>query len=91
MAFEKPVAKVDCQVDLVMLWDVKNVLFVLHVNSHEFVADFWGVFSVVNGAEQFSLDVLFKFHITLKLDAFALDLFAPAVFIEALSEENDVC
>ena len=74
-----------------MLWDVKNVLFVLHVNSNELVADFWSMLCVVYGAEKLSLDILLKLHVALKLDALTFDLLAPAVLVEALSEEDDVC
>jgi hypothetical protein len=42
------VAKVNGEVDLVVLRDVKNVLLVLHVHSHELVANFWGVLRIVN-------------------------------------------
>ena len=82
--------EVDGQVDLIVLWDVKDVLLVLHVNCHELVANFRSVLRIVDRAEQLSLDILLQLHVGLKLDAFALDLFAPAVLIEALSEENDV-
>ena len=83
-------AEVDGQINLVVLWDVKDVLLVLHVNCHELVADLRGMLGVVHRAEQLSLDVLLEFHVRLKLDAFALDLLAPSVLVEALSEEDDV-
>jgi len=44
-------AQVDGEVDLVVLRDVENVLLVLHVHSHELVANFWRVLSVVDRAE----------------------------------------
>jgi hypothetical protein len=42
------VAKVDGEVDLVMLGDVEDVFLVLHVYSHELIAYFWRMFGVVN-------------------------------------------
>ena len=83
-------AEVDGQINLVVLWDVKDVLLVLHVNCHELVADLRGMLGVVHRAEQLSLDVLLEFHVRLKLDAFALDLLAPSVLVKALSEKDDI-
>lgn len=48
MALEQPVAKVNGEVDLVVLGDVEDVLLILHVHSHELVANFWGVLRIVN-------------------------------------------
>jgi hypothetical protein len=73
-----------------VLWDIKNVLFVLHVNSHELVAYFWRVLRIVNRAEELPLDVLLQLNVAFKLDAFALDFLAPTIFVKALSEEDNI-
>ena len=83
-------AKVNGEVDLVVLGDVENVLLVLHVHSHELVANFWGVLRIVNWAEELPLDVLLKLDVAFKFDAFTLNFLAPAIFVEALSEEDHV-
>jgi hypothetical protein len=83
-------AEINGKVDLVVLGDVENVLLVLHVHSHELVANFWRVLSIVHRAEELSLDVLLQFDVAFKFDAFTLDLFAPAVLVEALSKEDHV-
>ena len=90
LALEQPVAKVNGEVDLVVLRDVKNVLLVLHVHSHELVANFWGVLRIVNWAEELPLNVLLKLDVAFKFDAFTLNFLAPAIFVKALSEENHV-
>ena len=83
-------AQVDGEVDLVVLRDVENVLLVLHVHSHELVANFWGVLRIVNWAEELPLNVLLKLDVAFKFDAFTLNFLAPAIFVKALSEENHV-
>ena len=83
-------AEVDCQVDLVVLWDVYQVLLVLHVHCHELVADFWGVFGVVHDAEVLCLDVILQFWIVVQSDGFTFNFLSPSVLIEALSEEDNV-
>jgi len=90
LALEKPVAQVDGQVNLVMLWDVENVLLVLHVDRDEFVTDFGSVLSVINQTELFVLYVSLHVWIVFKSDTFALDSLGPSVLIKALSEEDDV-
>jgi len=84
------VAQVDGQVDLVVLRDVENVLFVLHVHRHELVADLGRVFSVVHQAELLCLDVLLQLGVVVQPDALALNFLAPAVFVQALAEEDHV-
>lgn len=83
-------AKVNGEVDLVVLGDVENVLLVLHVHSHELIANFWGVLRIVNWAEELPLNVLLKLDVTFKFDALTLNFLAPAIFVEALSEEDHV-
>ena len=83
-------AEIDGEVNLVVLRDVKHILFVLHVHSDELVADLRGMLCVVHQAEELGLDVQLHFWITVNLDAFALDFLGPAVLVEALSEENNV-
>lgn len=83
-------AKVDGEIDLVVLRDVENVFLVLHVHSHELVANFWRVLSVVDRAEELSLDVLLQLDVAFKFDALGFNFFAPAIFVEALSEEDNV-
>ena len=83
-------AEVNRQVDLVVLGDVKDVLLVLHVHSHKLVANLWCMLGVVNQTKLLGLDIDFQLWIILKSDAFTLDLLAPAVFVEAFSEEDDV-
>ena len=73
-----------------MLGDVEDILLVLHVNSDELVADLWGMLRVVHRAEKLPLDVLLQLNIAFQLDAFALDLLAPAVLVQTLPEEDDV-
>lgn len=54
---EEPMAKVDGQIDLVVLGYVYDGLLVLHVDSHKFVADLWGMLCVVDQTELFVGDV----------------------------------
>ena len=75
-------AKVDGQVDLVMLRDVKDVLLVLHVNCYELIADLWSMLGIIHRTEEFSLDILLELHVCLKFDAFTLDLLAPSVLVD---------
>ena len=83
-------AKVDCKVDLVMLWDIKDVLLILHVHCHEFIANFRCMLSVIDKAELLCLDVYLQDWVVLKSYAFALNLLSPSVLIEAFSEEDNV-
>lgn len=83
-------AKIDGEVDLVVLGDVENVLLVLHVHSHELIANFWSVLRIVNRAEELPLNVLFELDVTFKFDTLTLNFLAPAIFVEALSEEDHV-
>ena len=83
-------AKVDCKVDLVMLWDIKDVLFILHVHCHKFIANFRCMLGVVHEAELLGLDVNFKDWVAFKSDAFAFNFLAPTILVETLSEENHV-
>lgn len=83
-------AKIDGQVDLVVLRDVKDVLLVLHVNSHELVADFWGVLCVIDQTKLLVLDVHLELWIVFQAYALTFDLLAPAILVEALPEEDHV-
>lgn len=91
MAFEQPVAKVDGKIDLVVLWDVEDVLFILHVYSNELVANFRRMLGVVHEAELLSLDINFKHWVAFKSDTFTFDFLSPAVLVETLSEEDNIC
>jgi len=83
-------AKIDSQVDLVRLWDIELVSFVLHVDSNELIADLWCMFSVVHKAELFSLHLSAKIFIFLDLDALRFNLLLPTDFVQALSEKDHV-
>jgi len=74
-----------------MLWDVKDVLLVFHVDGNEFITNFWSMFSIVNEAELFGLNVHFELWIILKSDALAFDLLSPSILVKALSEEDNIC
>lgn len=73
-----------------MLLDVEDRLLVLHVNCHELVADLRSVLCVVHKAERLFGNLLLDLWVFFEFYAFALNLLAPAVFVEALSEEDDV-
>ena len=62
----------------------------LHVNCHEFIADLWSMFSIVNQAELLCVSLLFKVRLLFQLDALGLYFLLPADLVEALSEENSV-
>lgn len=83
-------AEVDGEIDLVVLWDVEDVLFVLHVHGNELIANFRCMLGVVHKAELLGLDVDLKHWVAFKSDALALDFLSPSVLIEAFSEENNV-
>lgn len=83
-------AKVDGEIDLVVLWDVEDVLFVLHVYGHKLVANFRCMLGVVHEAELLGLDVNFKDWVAFKSDAFAFNFLAPTILVETLSEENHI-
>ena len=83
-------AQVDCQVDPVVLWDVVDALLVLHVHCYEFIADLGCMLGVVHQTEQFVLDVALELRVVVQNDLFAFDFLAPAIFIQAFSEEYNV-
>lgn len=83
-------AQVDCKVNLVVLGYVYDLLLVLHVHCYELVADLGSMLSVVHQAELLVRDVRFHFGIVLQFYLLTLDFLAPAVLIEALSEEDNV-
>lgn len=83
-------AQVDGQIDLIVLGDVENVLLVLHVHSHELVANLRRVLGIVHETELFRLDIQLQLWVVFQTDAFALDLLAPAVLIQTLPEEDNV-
>ena len=90
LALEEPVAEVDCQVNLVVLWNVNDRLLVLHVHRHKLVAYLWRVLRIVNQTKLFVCNVVLQVRIILQLNGLALDLLAPPVLVEALSEEDHV-
>mmetsp|Transcript_39602 Transcript_39602/g.60591 ORF Transcript_39602/g.60591 Transcript_39602/m.60591 type:complete len:348 (-) Transcript_39602:10-1053(-) len=73
-----------------MLRDVIDALLVLHVHSHELVADLGRVLGVVHLAEQVVLDLGLHLGVVLQHDLLALDFLAPAVLVQALAEENHI-
>jgi len=83
-------AEVDCEIDLVMFWNFKDVFLILHVHCDKFVADFRRVFSIIDQTELFGLNIKLQDRIIFKPNSFTFDLFTPSVFVEAFSEENDV-
>lgn len=83
-------AKVDSQVDLVVLRYLKNGLLVLHVNCDKFVANLGSVLSIVHQAELVRGDLLFQLGVLIESDTLRLNFLAPAVFVEALSEKDHV-
>jgi CRISPR/Cas system endoribonuclease Cas6 (RAMP superfamily) len=84
------VAKVDGKIDLVVLWDVEDVLFVLHVHGNEFIANFRCMLGVVHEAELLGLDVNFKDWVAFKSNAFTFNFLSPTVLVKTLSEEDNV-
>jgi len=85
------VAEVDGEIDLVVLWNVEDVLFVLHVHGNELIANLWCMLGVVHKAELLGLDIDLKHWVAFKSDAFALDFLSPSVLIKAFSEEDHIC
>ena len=73
-----------------MLGDVENVFLVFHVDGDKLVTDLGGVFGVVNQTELLGFDVDLELRVVLKLDSLTFDLLAPAVLVQALSEEDHV-
>jgi len=90
LALEQPVAKVDGKIDLVMLWDVEDVLFVLHVYGNELVANFRRMLGVVHEAELLGLDINFKHRVAFKSDAFTFNFLSPAVLVKTFSEKDHI-
>jgi hypothetical protein len=84
------VAKVDGEIYLIVLWDVEDVLFILHVHGYKLVANFRRMLGVIHKTELLGLDVNFQHRVAFKSDAFAFDFLSPTVFIEAFSEKDNV-
>jgi hypothetical protein len=84
------VAKVDCEIDLVVFWDVEDVLFVFHVHCNKLIANLRRMLSIVDKAELLSFDVNFQNWVAFKSNTFTFDLFTPSIFIKAFPEENDI-
>ena len=53
MALEEPVAEIDGQIDLVRPLNLEQVLILVNIDSHEFVADLRCVLSCIYEAELF--------------------------------------
>ena len=79
-------AHVDRQVDLLALDDLYLALVLLHVHSHELVADFWSVFCTVGCAEFLLLKFFKVFCLCFGIVLFALP---PSNFIETFAEKDD--
>jgi hypothetical protein len=50
-------AQIDGQVNLIVLGDVKDILFVFHVHSDEFITNLGCMFSIVDQTELFGLNI----------------------------------
>ena len=83
-------AQVDGEVYLIVLWNVENVFFVLHVYRDKFVAYLWSMFSVINQTKLFCFDIQLQLRVGIESNAFAFDLLSPTVLVEAFSEEDYV-
>lgn len=84
-------AEVDGQIDLVRLRYVElTVALVLHVDSHELVADLRSVLGVVGQAELFLLHAVAELGLLVKLDSFTFNLLVPTEFVQALAEKDGV-
>ena len=91
MVLKEPVAEVDGQIDLVGLRYVElTVALVLHVDSHELVADLRSVLRVVGQAELFLLHAVAELGLLVKLDSFTFNLLVPAELVQALAEKDGV-
>ena len=90
LALEQPVAQVDGQIYLIMFSYVYDWFFVLHVYSHEFIANLWCMFCIVNHAELLVSNIILHLWVVLQLDAFTLDFLTPSVLVQTLSEKDDV-
>lgn len=84
-------AKVDCKIDLVVLWNVENVLLVLHVHRDELVANLWRMLSVVHKAELLGLDIDLQDWVAFKSDTLTLNFLSPSVLVETFSEKDHIC
>ena len=73
-----------------MLGDFENRLLVLHVDGHQLVADLRCMLGVVHEAELLVGYLLLQVRPVLQLDAFAFNLLAPTVLVQAFAEENHV-
>ena len=73
-----------------MLWDFEDIFLVLHVYRHKFIADLWSMLSVVHKAELLGLNFKLELWVVVQLDAFGFNLLAPAILVQALSEEDNV-
>ena len=82
--------EIDSQVYLVMLRNIIYTLLVLHVDCHELITYFRRVFCVVLFTKLLGGDGDFQFWLVFQFDSFTLNLLTPAVFVETLSEENNV-
>lgn len=82
--------QIDGKINLVMLLNIDNRFLVLHVDCYELVADFGGVLGVVNQTKLLISNIILKFWVVFKFDAFGFDFFAPAVLIQAFPEEDNV-
>jgi len=51
LVLEEPVAEIDCQVNLVWLGNIEEILVLVHVEGHELITNLRGVFSRIDEAE----------------------------------------
>lgn len=86
MVFEKPVAHIDRQVDLLALYDFEFALVLLHIDGHEFVADLWRMLCSVYEAELVLFKLIELFGLGLLI---TLPSLLPSNFVETLSKEDD--
>ena len=79
-------AHVDRQVDLLALDDLYLALVLLHVHSHELIADFWGMFCTIYCTKFLLLKFFKVFWFRFCVVLFALP---PPYFIQAFAEKDD--
>jgi len=82
--------QIDGQVNLIVLGDVKDILFVFHVHSDEFITNLGCMFGIIDQTELLGFDIHLQLWVVLQSNSFTLYLLAPAVFVETFPEEDYV-
>lgn len=91
LVLEQPVAEVNSQVDAVHSVDAEYAAVVLHVHSHELVANLGRVLSRVRQTELRGLHFLMNFRVLRKVNLVGLDALGPPNVVQALPEEDHEC